>query len=74
MLRSAAFLLIVLAAAGCESTDPDLTIGRYSMTATSYNDRTVNAGQPVPLDPSRPISERDCSGPIEIGGGNLRCR
>jgi hypothetical protein len=28
----------------------------------------------APMDPSRRVSEQDCSRPIETGGGNLRCR
>ncbi len=27
-----------------------------------------------PLDPTRKVSEQDCSGPIDTGGGNLMCR
>ena len=27
-----------------------------------------------PLDPSRKISEQDCSKPINLDGGNLRCK
>lgn len=27
-----------------------------------------------PLDPNRSIHEQDCTQPLEIGGGNLRCR
>lgn len=29
---------------------------------------------PPPLDPSRKISEQNCSGPILLDGGNLRCK
>ena len=72
MARASALLLVLLVAA-CASAEPPAT-GRYSMTASSDNNRTLNAGQVAPLDPTRPISDRDCSRPIEIGGGNLRCR
>ena len=72
MARFAACLLIVLTAAGCARSD--MNTGRYSMTAAPDNNRTVAAGEPAPLDPTRPVSERDCSKAIEIGGGNLRCR
>ena len=74
MSRSAFCLLIVLAAAGCASDEPQMTLGRYSMTASQDNNLTTNAGAPAPLDPTRPISDRDCSGAIDTGGGNLRCR
>ena len=73
MARSAGFLLIVLAAAGCVQ-DPQIDVGRYSMTAATDNNRTLSAGQLAPLDPTRPISERDCSRPMDVGGGNLLCR
>lgn len=73
MPRFAACLLIVLGLAACASTEPPAT-GRYSMTAASDNNRTLAAGVPAPLDPTRPVSERDCSKPMDVGGGNLRCR
>jgi hypothetical protein len=67
-----AALSIVLLVAACASAEPPAT-GRYSMTAAQDNNRTATAGQPAPLDPTRPISDRDCSRPIDAGGGNLRC-
>jgi hypothetical protein len=73
MRRSAAFLLIVLAMAGCASDEPEMTLGRYSMTASQENNLTSNAGAPAPLDPTRTISDRDCSRPIDVES-NLRCR
>jgi len=27
-----------------------------------------------PMDPTRKVSEQDCSGPFDTGGGNLKCR
>lgn len=79
MPRSAALLFFVLGAAGCASrqSDPGYASSetlRYSMTGVPGNDATVAAGQPAPLDPARSITERDCSKPIDMGGGNLRCR
>jgi hypothetical protein len=29
---------------------------------------------PAPLDPSRTVSEQDCSKPIDPQAGNLRCK
>ena len=72
MPRFAALLLLVLGAAACASSDPDS--GRYSMSASPGNDRTATAGQPARMDPTRSITDRDCSRPIEAAGGNLRCR
>ncbi len=80
MLRTAACLLIVLGAAGCSSSsgpaayDPYTASSRYAMTGTTANDYTASAGQLAPLDPTRPIADRDCSKAIEFPGGNLRCR
>lgn len=71
MRRFAALLLIVLGA-GCASADLDT--GRYTMTAVAENAPTGGTGVPVPLDPTRPVSERDCGKAIEPPGGNLHCR
>ena len=30
--------------------------------------------EPAPPDPARRISEQDCTRPIELDGGNLRCK
>jgi hypothetical protein len=68
-----AALLLVIAATACSTAEPPAT-GRYSMTAATDNNLTLSAGEAAPLDPARPIAERDCSRPIEIGGENLRCR
>lgn len=73
MLRTAACLLIVLGVAACSSSSAPAT-DRYSMTGTTTNDYTASAGLPAHLDPTRPIADRDCSKPIDVPGGNLRCR
>jgi hypothetical protein len=73
MLRAAACLLIVLGAAACSGASAPST-GRYSMTATDDNNRTVAAGEPAPMDPTRTVADRDCSKAIENPGGNLRCQ
>lgn len=67
MPRAALFLVLLVAA--CTSTDGT---GRYS--ATMEKDATATAGQPVPMDPTRPVAVQDCSKPIEAVGGNLSCR
>jgi len=40
----------------------------------SSNPPDGGLGNPPPMDPTRKISEQDCSGPVETGGGNLKCR
>lgn len=72
MPRCAALLLLVLGAA-CASSEP-ATTGGYSMSGAPGKDLTATAGQPAPLDPTRSITVRDCSKPVQVGGGNLSCR
>ena len=35
---------------------------------------TARDGAAPPMDPSRTVSEQDCSRPVDTGGGNLMCR
>lgn len=73
MVRFAACLLMVLAVAACASSEQESFTSRYSMTASTDNNMTENAGKPAPLDPQRSITDRDCHKPIDPPGGNLRC-
>ena len=68
------FMLLVIGAAACASPASDTTSSRYGMTGEAENDATASAGEPAPLDPTRPITVRDCSKRIDEGGGNLSCR
>ncbi len=79
MPRSTILLLLVLAAgvsalaSGCAS---DSFTDRYGMTAASTDtDLTAKAGEVAPMDPTRTITDRDCSRPIDQpSGGNLNCQ
>jgi hypothetical protein len=65
-MRPASVLLLVLAAASCAAERPDSSYG-MSVTYSA-------AGRPVPLDPARTVAEQDCTKPIALYRGNLRCR
>ena len=65
-MRPAFALLLVLAAASCA---PERRDSPYGMSVT-YS----AAGRPVPLDPVRTVAEQDCTQPIVLERGNLRCR
>ncbi len=79
MPRSAILLLLVPAAgfsalvSGCASDD---FTSRYGMTAASTDtELTAKAGEAAPLDPTRSISDSDCSRPMDRSPvGNLRCQ
>jgi hypothetical protein len=34
----------------------------------------VNAPPPAPMDPSRKVSEQDCSQPVDYTLGNIKCK
>jgi len=65
-MRPAIVLLLVLAAASCATERRDSS---YGMSVTSSA-----AGGPAPLAPARTVAEQDCTKPIALGRGNLRCR
>jgi len=75
MNKNLAVLLVILSAAGCAGTggrfDPDVVQKRDSMTAANP---VVDETYVPPMDPSRKVSEQDCSRPVTTGGGNLMCR
>jgi hypothetical protein len=62
-------LLILSAATACSSTD-------YRMDSRPmYGGATGGAtGRTPALDPNRKISEQDCSKPVVLDEGNLRCK
>src|SRR5262245_13691786 len=66
MNKNITVVLLLVLAAGC-SSQPQ---GPYGSTATNPG---VGEGVP-PMDPTRKVSEQDCSRPIDTGGFNLMCR
>ena len=76
-MRATAYLLLSIPAllAGCAMSDPDFPVG-YDMSTPPivnpvYDDRELRAR---PLDPNRRIAEQDCTKPVELTQGNLRCK
>jgi len=65
-MRPAIVLLLVLVAASCATERRDSS---YGMGVT-YS----AAGRPAPLDPARTVAAQDCTKPIALDRGNLRCR
>jgi len=65
-MRPAIVLLLVLAAASCT------TERQYSSYGMST--RYPAAATPAPLDSARSVAEQDCTKPIALDRGNLRCR
>jgi len=49
------------------------TVVLLLVLAAGCTSRPQEASAP-PMDPSRTVSEQDCTRPIDIGGGNLMCR
>ena len=72
---TALFAATLLSLAGCSSAPADDKPG-YQMSDAPladpvYNERELNG---PPLDPSRKVSEQDCSKPVDIAHGNLLCK
>jgi hypothetical protein len=63
--RVALALLLMAAAAACSSTSP------YS---GMYDPYTAPSAYAPPMDAKRKIAEQDCSGPLIVDDGNLRCK
>lgn len=68
-------LLASLPLAGCALNDPDFPVG-YDMSTPPivnpvYDDRELHTR---PLDPQRKVSEQDCTQPVDLTQGNLRCK
>jgi hypothetical protein len=66
-------VVLALLAGGCGSNrDAGQSYADRPETATGL---MVEKRETVPpLDPSRKVSEQDCSMPVETGGGNLKCK
>ena len=70
--RFALALLALALAAACSSGD-----SRRKAEAVPDNAMSASAGStasPPKMEPKRPISEQDCSKPVELFQGNLRCK
>ena len=52
----------------------NLTVLLLLLLAAGCSTNPRDGGTPPPLDPSRKVSEQDCSRPFDTGGDNLMCR
>jgi septal ring factor EnvC (AmiA/AmiB activator) len=51
-----------------------MTVVLLLVLAAGCSSRPRDAAFAPPMDPTRKVSEQDCSGPIDTDGGNLMCR
>src|SRR5258708_8392853 len=52
----------------------NITVVLILVLAAGCSSRPRDEAPTLPMDPTRKVSEQDCSGPIGTDGGNLRCR
>lgn len=70
--RFAVALLTLALAAACASAD-----SRRKAEAVPENAMSASAGStasPPKMEAKRPVSEQDCSKPVDVFQGNLRCK
>jgi len=76
-VRLLALLLAASLASACEHSGKILTYGAEDMPTPAPNPRDLIPGntQPEPeLSGARRITEVDCSKPVDMTAGNLRCK
>jgi hypothetical protein len=76
-VRLLALLLAVSLASACEHSGKILTYGAEDMPPPSPNPRDLIPGNTPPapeLSGNRRITEVDCSKPVDMTAGNLRCK
>ncbi|OAI50505.1 hypothetical protein AYO46_09975 [Betaproteobacteria bacterium SCGC AG-212-J23] len=74
MKKKIAVVLVLALAGGCSGAgrfDPEVVEKRDSGTAANP---MVQEGYVPPMDERRKVSEQDCSGPVDIAAGNLKCK
>jgi hypothetical protein len=59
-----------LFAAATSSASSSTTVGRGGSSRLTRTDPR----QVPPLDPERKVTEQDCTKPVDLTGGNLRCK
>jgi septal ring factor EnvC (AmiA/AmiB activator) len=52
----------------------NMTVAVVLVLAAGCASKPLDGGSPPPMDPSRKVSERDCTRSIDTDGGNLLCR
>jgi hypothetical protein len=68
---NAAAIILMISTASCASRESP---GAYRMSRSTATSATYMPSRPAPLDPTRKIVEQDCSKPVELHRGNLRCK
>ena len=66
--KIAVAIVLVSSTVSCTTSGPSAGSERARMR--SENVRL----QPGPMDPERKIAEQDCSKPVDLNRGNLRCK
>lgn len=69
---TAAALILALATASC-ATNGGSPGASYGMAGRSAGNPAAGSASPPPMDPARKIAEQDCSKPVALDQGNLRC-
>lgn len=69
---TAAALIVAAATASC-ATDGG-SPGSYGMAGRYAGNPAAGSAPPPPMDPARKIAEQDCSKPVAVDQGNLRCK
>jgi hypothetical protein len=59
---------------GAVSCAKSASTPEYRMPSSAASDPSYVTSEPPPLDPNRKIAEQDCSKPIELDKGNIRCK
>jgi hypothetical protein len=76
-MRTFIALTLVVATAACSSTDrrdvPDLSYRTFDRTEMSVTTTEATTAPPK-LDSTRKVAEQDCSKPVALDRGNLKCR
>ena len=67
----AAAIVLVICTASCASSNSP---GGYGMSGSTAGATTYTTFAAAPMDPNRKVAEQDCSKPVELDRGNLRCK
>ena len=59
---------------GAAATPPPASITVQGAGGTSGRYLYPDPRHPPPMDPKREVSEQDCTKPVDLSAGNLRCK
>ena len=68
--KTAAAIVLIGSTVSCASSESAAGYERSRRAATNAE----LSSRPAPPDPSRKVAEQDCSKPIDLYGGNIRCK